>query len=147
VYDRAVVRTVAFFVVGGVLAACGDDGGSGGATGGGDTGGSGVGVECGDALSCDATQACVERANEPTCTDKAGPEDPCPEGQVDTLCGGVGSPCCCEPPPPPDYSCVDADGCAGEVSCACLTDPCEGGLECVDTATPGTVLCEMLPVP
>jgi hypothetical protein len=150
------MRSGLLLVFGVLLMGCGDDG-AGGAGGDGGSGGSGgavtggaggaLGVACGDVLTCEATQACIEQTNEPTCTDKAAPDDPCPEGQTDTFCGGAGFPCCCDPPPPPDYSCVAVDACGGSVSCACLVDPCEVDLECLDTATPGTVLCQMPQAP
>ncbi len=139
------------------LAACGDDGASGGggtgatggggagASGGGGAGGGGAGggepTLCGDVLICDPGTACVEQQFPPVCTDKANKADPCPEGQTDTFCGGAGMACCCEPPPPADYSCIDAAACGGTVSCECLENICPEPLGCVNTATPGKVAC------
>ena len=157
---------VTLLVLGATLVACGDDGpggsggsgaggsGGAGATGGtGATGGGGTGaggaapIPCGDELTCQPTQACIEAQDAPTCTNKEAPDDPCPKGQIDTNCGGDGAPCCCEQPPPSDYACDDANACGGEVSCACLVDPCDAGLECVDTDTQGKVICQAPAMP
>lgn len=145
--------------------ACGDDtatGGSGGgggdATGGAAVGGGGasssggggagggVPTPCGDALTCTGTQACVVTVLEPACTNKANEADPCPPGTMDAMCGGAGIACCCEPTPPPEQACVDAAACGGTVSCACLTQVCDLGAQCMDTAA-GEVTCAPLPAP
>ena len=138
------------------LAACGDDGASGGggtgatggggagASGGGGAGGGGAGggepTPCGDELICGAGSACVEQQIPPKCYNKADETDPCAKGQTATYCGGDGTPCCCEPIVP-EYYCADAANCDGTVSCECLGDICNGPLECENTATPGKVVC------
>ncbi len=120
----------------------GGSGTGGDATGGG--GGSSVDVPCGEAI-CSGGDYCLVIPIAPACT-PLDEGNMCPEGTTETQCGGAGLPCCCGETPPPETSCVAPEGCEGEVpSCACLVEPCEVGRDCVDTATPGEILCEELP--
>jgi hypothetical protein len=131
------------FVLMASAAACADDAGTGGS--GGSGGGGGVPISCGESLTCEASEACIEDLNEPDCTDLANEADPCPDGTTKTNCGGIGTPCCCAPAPPPDYRCVSSSGCADVIDCACLA-PCSGGDECSSLAD-GTFRCELPAMP
>jgi hypothetical protein len=108
-------------------------------------GGGAPDVLCGAGV-CTGGDVCRVLPIAPECSNLPDGES-CPEGTTETLCGGAGTPCCCGETPPPVEECMAPLGCEGAPpSCTCLEPSfCPEGRWCLDTATPGRVLCEEPP--
>ena len=122
--------------------------GASGSGGGAGQGGSGGGIACGKALTCSGAEVCVEVTYEPgNCTPLGDPNGKCPTDKFQTFCGGAGGVCCCDPPPPTTYSCNPGSGCAGAVTCQCITCPDSKMCTPVGSETSGVFRCEEPPKP
>lgn len=75
---------------------------------------------------------CIVDEIAPTCTPKVDDAGPCPTGQTESQCGGIGTPCCCEPAPPPEYRCEGKGICGAKPDCDCLgASICHDGQMCM----------------